>query len=184
MVSRRQILKAGAVGAAAALPSIEARAATTSQPENGSAKPTPSAGRSRETLFFFNGEEAKFIEAAIDRLIPGDDHWGGAKAAGGLFYIDGQLSGAYGAGARIYLKGPWSPEASAQHGYQLRYAPAELYRIAIAEIRDHARTSMGGRDVWKLKGEELDSLLSDLENGKVQLPSLPAPVFFETLLAN
>src|SRR5690348_7866615 len=112
MLSRREILKVGAVGAAAALPSAEARAATTSQPESGSAKQAPSAAQRRDTLFFFNDDEARFIEAVIDRLIPGDDQWGGAKAAGVLYYIDGQLSGAYGAGARLYLKGPWTPDAS------------------------------------------------------------------------
>jgi gluconate 2-dehydrogenase gamma chain len=135
-------------------------------------------------LFFFNDEEAKFVEAAVERLVPADQEWPGAGWAEVLNFIDRQLAAAYGAGARMYLKGPWVPEAPPQQGYQLRYAPAQLYRIGIAETRAHVTANYGGREFWDLAAPVMDEVLSALESGAIELPSLPAPVFFETLLAN
>jgi gluconate 2-dehydrogenase gamma chain len=134
-------------------------------------------------FFFFNDEEARFVEAAVDRLIPADE-WAGAKEAGVLVYIDRQLAGAYGVGARMYLKGPWVPEAPPEQGYQLRHPPAELYRIGIAESRSYVRDEFGDKELWELAPEQIDSVLSALESGDASLPSIPSPVFFETLLAN
>jgi gluconate 2-dehydrogenase gamma chain len=137
-----------------------------------------------DTLLFFNDEEAKFVTAAIDRLIPGDDRWAGAKDAGVLYYIDRQLAGGYGAGARMYLKGPWSPDAPTQQSYQLRYSPAELYRIGIAESRKYVTGKHSGRELWDLGADDADAALKELESGTATLDSIPSPVFFETLLAN
>lgn len=185
--SRRDLLRAGAAGAAFAIPSAEA---ATNTPEAAPAsgppphQPARSAGSGETVLFFFNGDEAKFIEAAIDHLIPADDKWGGAKEAGVLYYIDRQLAGAYGAGARMYLKGPWATETPPQQGYQLRHSPAELYRVGIAEARSYAGRKFAGREIWDLGADDAHSLLSDLESGAAELQSIPSAVFFETLLAN
>jgi len=189
--SRRAVLRTGVSGAAVAIPAswdpARAQSGDASAPEPRSAtqasQPAGDPAGGRQTLVFFNSEEAKFVEAAIDRLIPADD-WAGAKEAGVLHYIDRQLAGAYGVGARMYLAGPWVPDAPAQQGYQLRFSPAELYRVGIAEARAALRARFGERELWELAGSDVDGILSDLESGALELPSLPAPVFFETLLAN
>lgn len=191
-LSRRDLVKAGVTGAAAGLPfGAEAQQRRTLPPPAGSG----AAGRGQapaqaqedqaqsEVLFFFNSEEAAFVNAAIDRLIPAND-WAGAREAGVLYYIDRQLAAAYGAGARMYLEGPWDPDAPAQQGYQLRYTPAQLYRIGIAETRAHVRGAYQDRDFADLDEGDLDSVLTGLERGDIALPSVPSPVFFETLLAN
>lgn len=187
-VSRRELLKvAGAAGAVVAAPG-----AANAQPANPADHPhvaqpkQPSAaGRpDQKQLFFFNDEEARFIEAAVERLIPADPEWPGAAQAGVLHFIDGQLASAYGAGARLYLKGPWVGDAPPQQGYQLRFTPAELYRVGIEETRAHVRAHHNGGELWDLDQASMDQLLKQLEEGAVQLPSLPAAVFFETLLAN
>jgi gluconate 2-dehydrogenase gamma chain len=182
-------MKAGAAGAAASL-TLPRQAAAEPQTMKGAGTPpqqhptaAPMAMTHNDTMFFFNDEEARFVTAAIDRLIPADD-WGGAKEAGVLYYIDHQLAGAYGTGDRMYLKGPWSAEASPQQGYQLRFSPAELYRVAIGEIRDRVRKQSDKKEFWELSADQMDSVLKDLESGKIELPSVPSPVFFETLLAN
>lgn len=133
---------------------------------------------------FFTADEAKFVGAAADRLIPPDPTWGGARQAGALYYIDRQLASAYGAGARLYLDGPWNPEAPTEQGYQLKYTPAELYRTAIGEILPAVRKQHGGHDFWDLPPATMDTVLGSIETGEFVLPSLPSPVFFETLLAN
>lgn len=192
-VSRRELLKvAGAAGAGVlvadgAKAQFEPLSPSMTAPETAAPAVEPAAGAGpaaagRDVLFFFNDEEAAFVEAAISRLIPADE-WPGAAEAGVLYAIDRQLSAAYGAGAKMYLDGPWAPDAPPQQGYQLRFTPAELYRTAIAEIRELVRGERG-TEFKDLAPMELDAVLSGLESGEMALPSLPSPVFFETLLAN
>lgn len=179
-LSRRDLLRsAGAAAAAAAVPGAATSAAA--QP---AATPRGAAGAEPDVLFFFNTDEARFIQTAVDRLIPGDEQWGGAEQAGVLYFIDRQLGSAYGAGARMYLKGPWAPDAPMEQGYQLKYTPAQLYRTAIEEIRPKVRNGHGGHELWELAPEQVDGVLSSLESGGIELPSMPSAVFFETLLAN
>src|SRR5271168_1805132 len=99
------------------------------------AQTTPAAGGSTAPTpyQFFNKEEAAFIEAAVARLIPADEQWGGAIEAGVPNYVDKQLGGAWGAGERLYSSGPWQPGTPTQ-GYQLPYKPAELFRTALGAI--------------------------------------------------
>jgi gluconate 2-dehydrogenase gamma chain len=192
VLSRRDLFKAaGAAGVAASVPQTTQAApqdvAQGPVPPAQAAQPdaaTRSVAGQRSVLFFFNDEEAKFVEAAVERLIPAEPEWPGAAEAGVLYFIDGQLAAAYGAGARMYLKGPWFPDAPPQQGYQLRFTPAELYRIGIEETRAHVLGAYGGREFWDLGEPIMDEVLTRLESGTIQLPSLPSPVFFETLLAN
>ncbi|WP_230530872.1 gluconate 2-dehydrogenase subunit 3 family protein [Microvirga roseola] len=192
-LSRRDLLRAaGAAGVAATVPEAAAaeaghqQVAQANAPATVTLSPAPQQSPTVETgvLFFFNDQEAAFVEAAVERLIPADPEWPGAAWAGVLNFIDRQLAGAYGAGARMYLKGPWAPDAPPQQGYQLRYAPAELYRIGIEETRQYVRQAHGGREFWELGEPVMDQVLAGLESGEIQLPSIPSPVFFETLLAN
>lgn len=188
-LSRRDLLKAGAAGAAVTVPGTSGyaqEADTRPMPPERPDGPLDTAleyGRDEDVLLWFKPDEAKFMEAAIARLIPADDEWPGAKEAGVLVYIDRQLSGAYGSGARMFLNGPWKPDAPPQQGYQLRYTPAELYRLGIKQTREWLG-ERDDRELWDMEDAEIDEVLSALESGKAQLPSVPAPVFFETLLAN
>lgn len=191
-VSRRDMLKAVSLAGAAAVAGqpasaqqpVEAPVSPVGLPANTVAPAAVPASAEQDVLFFFNDQEARFIEAAVERLIPADAEWGGAKQAGVLYYIDKQLASAYGAGAHMYLKGPWKPEAPPEMGYQLRFAPAELYRIGIEETRQHCLQAYGNREFWDLGLTVMDDVLQGLESGSIELPSIPSPVFFETLLAN
>jgi PAS domain S-box-containing protein len=118
-VSRRRMLTTFGLAGAAALPTVLVSAVSAS-----------GAGAQPVTYLFLNAEEAAFIEAAVSRLIPADDKWGGAIEAGVPSYIDKQLAGAWGAGERLYRSGPWQPGAASQ-GYQLRFTPSELFRTAL-----------------------------------------------------
>src|ERR1019366_2236576 len=88
-------------------------------------------GNEPEAYIFFTEPEATFIEAAVERLIPTDEHGPGARSAGVAFFIDQQLVGAFGTAAKTYRNGPWATGTPMQ-GYQLRQTPAELYRQGIA----------------------------------------------------
>lgn len=200
--SRRDLLRtAGMAGAAAAVTHVSESRAQHAPPAYGEQPPQTAPPQqpvhpahvqaapaspihNENVLFFFNEDEAKFVRAAVDRLIPADDKWGGAEAAGVLYYIDHQLAGAYGAGARMYLKGPWDPDAPYEQGYQLKYFPADLYHVAIAEIRGYVRKQHSNKEFWDLSSDDMDKALKAIESGEAQLSSIPSEVFFETLLAN
>lgn len=176
-LSRRNFFRTA--GAVAALPAA-ALGQTAEAPAAEAARP---GALPEGMLFFFTEPEAAFVRAAVDRLIPPDEEWPGAAWAGVVTYIDRQLAGAYGSGARLYLEGPWDTGVP-QQGYQLRYTPAQLYRVAIEEIRRHVTGRFGGMEFWELGPDAQDGVLKDLEAGRIELPSLPGPAFFETLLAN
>ncbi len=55
---------------------------------------------------FFNLDEAAFIEAFVDYLIPHDELTPSGTDLGITVYIDRQLAGAWGRGARMYQLGP------------------------------------------------------------------------------
>jgi gluconate 2-dehydrogenase gamma chain len=176
-VSRRTLIKAAGVAGVSAVAPATADAQET-------APAAPAARVEEEVLFFFSEQEAAFVRAAVDRLIPPDPVWPGAAAAGVVVYIDRQLASGYGAGAKMYLKGPWVPDAPTEQGYQLRFSPAELYRVAIREIGEAVAGTSDGRAFHELGAARMDEILKALETGDLTLPSVPSPVFFETLLAN
>ncbi|MBN9428785.1 MAG: gluconate 2-dehydrogenase subunit 3 family protein [Burkholderiales bacterium] len=131
---------------------------------------------------FLTAPEVRFLEAAIERLIPADELGAGAKEAGVAYYIDRQLGGAWGVHGRSYRAGPWY-EGSPQQGFQSRLTPQEIYRTAIREIDERCRTKFG-RQFDQLPPETQDEILSAMERGEFDLPSLSSRLFFELLWRN
>ena len=119
------------------------------------------------TPVYFTPDEAAFIDAATQRLIPADDLGGGANEAGITTFIDLQLAGAYGRAERWYMQGPW-PRGIDQQGFQLKYTPAQIYRDAIGRVEAHCR-QQHGKPFAQLDPARQDDLLHALEKGKVDL---------------
>jgi len=181
-LSRRTVIKVTGAAAASMLPlSFAPNKSPAQEPARTPVPPGPSAAPHRQvepkTYLFLNSEEAAFVEAAVARLIPADDRWPGALEAGVPNYIDKQLSGAWGAGERLYRAGPWK-KGTASQGYQLPFTPAELFRTAIAAINGElkARTPFA-----KMPAEEQDVYLRGLEVGGRDLGGVPSTVFFSVL---
>jgi gluconate 2-dehydrogenase gamma chain len=128
---------------------------------------------------FFSADEARFVEAAVARLVPVDELGPGALEAGVPIFIDRQLAGAYGAGARLYRAGPWRTGTPSQ-GYQLPHTPAELFRSAVRAIKGDL-AQKGGFE--KLEPHAQDGYLDALSQGKVELGAAGTSEFFEMLLA-
>jgi gluconate 2-dehydrogenase gamma chain len=84
-------------------------------------------------LRFFTAPEAKIIQAACERIFPGDESGPGATEAGVVIYIDRQLAGPYGKDKHRYTKGPWV-ESIPEHGYQGKETPQEIYRAGIKSL--------------------------------------------------
>ncbi len=126
--------------------------------------------------------EVQFLEAAVEQLIPTDELGPGARDAGVVVYIDRQLAGMWGVHGRQYRQGPWL-EGTPQQGYQSRFTPQEVYRIAIREIDQHCRAT-SGRTFAGLPAAEQRRLLEQLEKDEIVLPSLSSKFFFDLLWRN
>jgi len=130
------------------------------------APPAPKALGSRpEAYAYLTGPEVAFVEAAVERLIPTDAHGPGGKEAGVAYYIDQQLAGRYGRGDTMYTHGPWAPGLPTQ-GYQLRFTPADVYRLGIAATDAHAKSAYG-KDFHLLDGAHQDAILQGLESAAI-----------------
>lgn len=163
--ARRQWLRMAAAGSA--LPLAQALAA----PGHGAT--TSASGQA-----FLTPDEARFLTAAVDRLIPQDD-WPSASQAGVVTYIDRQLAGDFGRGDRMYLAGPVR-SGTPEQGYQLGLAPAQVYRESLAALLSEPT----GRTFHEQSPQQQDAFLEQLEGGAWMLGRVPSSVFFETLLAN
>jgi gluconate 2-dehydrogenase gamma chain len=133
----------------------------------------------KTVYLFFNAAEARFIEAACERLIPADESGPGALGAGVPNYLDKQLGGAWGAGERLYRSGPWASGTPSQ-GYQLPFTPAELFHTALRAINQDLEKR--GEPFADLPAEAQDAYLKSLEAGGADLDGVPSAVFFDMLL--
>ncbi len=141
-------------------------------------------GASGEGYAFFTKTEQTFIEAAVARLIPSDPTGPGALEAGVPFFLDRQLAGPYGSGAHFFLGGPWQ-KGTPEQGYQQRFAPAQLYRAAIAAIDRSVASSSNGATFAQLAAADQDRILKSLEEGAVLLDGgVDGKAFFSMFLQN
>ncbi|HEX9461077.1 MAG TPA: gluconate 2-dehydrogenase subunit 3 family protein [Alphaproteobacteria bacterium] len=174
-VGRRAFFKT--VGAAAALPLVSLPSAEAQTHDHGAPPPAPGTA-----YLFLTGPEAAFMEAAVDVFIPKDDVGPGGVESGCVVFIDRQLAGAWGKGARLYLQGPFGDSKSEQ-GYQLPLAPADLIRIGIADVDAWCRANRDGRTFTQLTATERDALLKVLiEGGNIELAQVPGRTFTGMLL--
>ena len=188
-VSRRSFVKfagfasagvASAFGAPAASQIVNKQNPSSNSKSKVALKPLPAQYRE---YTYFTPEEAKFMEAAVDRLIPSDDVGPGALELGVVYYIDRNLESIYGYGAKTYLSGPFQQGESTQ-GYQLPLRPREIYRLGIANVDSYCRSNYQGKSFAELSESDRDKVLTGLEKGEITLAKVPAGVFFPVLLQN
>ena len=147
-----------------------------------SAAADPLAAPQAGSYIFFNGVEAAWVEAAVNRVVPADDLGPGGLELGVAVFIDRQLAGAYGQGVRMYLQGPW-PAGTPEQGWQMRMTPAACYRAAIPRIDAHCEATLGA--AFAALGEaQQDAVLSGLDAGSIDLVDLPSHQFFKLFRMN
>lgn len=146
----------------------------------------PFAALPPETLpggrwYVFTPEEARTVEAIVDRIVPSDDLSIGGKEAGCASFIDRQLAGSYGTSDRLYTQGPFVAGLPTQ-GYQGSMAPTTRYREGLDALNKHTRAKLGGKAFFDLAAADQDQVLKDFEGGKVEYKA--ATGFFNLLLQN
>jgi len=178
--SRRTLLKSlvfvpMAAGAAGAIQGglQHAGAAGGATPEG---KPNP------YTPKYFNADEWRFLNAAVDRLIPHDEVGAGAVEVGVPEFIDRHMQTPYAAGSIWYMQGPWL-EAPPEFGYQGRLPLRDILRVGIKDVDAYCAGNFGGKRFADLGHKQQEDLLSGLEKSKIELPNIKARIFFANLLA-
>src|SRR5215470_1444613 len=172
---RRDFLKGAVVGGAAAAtatPSIVPQDAQAQQPAPTAPPPA--------TYEFLNLEEAAFVEALVDHMVPADDLSPKGTDIGINIYIDRALAGAWGKGDRLYMQGPWKIGVPSQ-GYQLPLTPAQLYRAGIEQTNGHCRKAYG-KTFDRLDEAQREEVLVALSTGKLTFEGGPPSRTFWTTL--
>lgn len=142
---------------------------------------TPAADASAdEPLLTLTPTEHAFIVAAVDVLIPADDLSPSGSQCGVAIFIDRQLAGAYGSGARLYRDGPFN-KAKPEFGYQLPLTPREFFRAGITAANDWSRLSFG-KDFDRLAVADRETALKAMEAGKADFSGFSSRTFFDALL--
>ena len=171
---RRDFLKGAVAGGAAA--ATTTTAAISTSPAAAAEAATPAA----QGYAFLNLDEAAFVEALVDHMVPADDLTPKGTDLGIATFIDRALGGAWGKGDRLYMQGPWK-QGSPSQGYQLPLTPAQLYRAGIEATNAHcARTY--GKKFDALDEAQREDVLVGLSTAKIKFDSgLPVRVFWGTL---
>ncbi len=171
---RRDFLKGAVVGGAAvatATPAVLPQDAQAQQP----APQAPAAGYA-----FLNLDEAAFVEALVDHMVPADELTPKGTDIGINIFIDRALAGAWGNGDRLYMQGPWKKGVPSQ-GYQLPLTPAQLYRAGIEATNTHCRKAYG-KTFDHLTEPQREEVLVGLSTAKITFDNgLPVRDFWSTL---
>ena len=169
-VPRRDFLKTAGLGTAAALAGgvSSATAANSAPPDV-------------QVWLTLTPSEAPFIMAAVDTLIPADELTPSGVDCGLATFIDRQLAGAYGNGARLYRQGPFLP-AKPELGYQLALTPREFFRAGIAAANEWTKKTYG-KEFDRLTAAQREEALTAMETGKAELNAgFTSAFFFDNLL--
>ena len=166
---RRAFLKSAVAGGAAA--------ATAVIPQTAQAQAVAAPAATSAGYAFLNPEEAAFVEALVDHMVPADALTPKGTDLGLNTFIDRALAGGWGKGDRLYMQGPWKPGVPSQ-GYQLPLTPAELYRNGIVAANAHCVKTYK-KTFDKITEAEREEFLLALQAGKVTFENgPPARAFF------
>ena len=117
----------------------------------------------KTVYLFFNAAEARFIEAACERLIPADESGPGALGAGVPNYLDKQLGGAWGAGRAAV---PQRPLAAGHPiaGLSIAVHTGGALSYGIARHQSRSGEARRSRSLI-MPAEAQDAYLKSLETG-------------------
>jgi gluconate 2-dehydrogenase gamma chain len=176
-IGRRNFLKgAGAASTAAAAALTGGLTACAEGQTPGQAKQNAPAEPPLQTL---TPTEAAFFGAAYDTFIPADHYSPSGTDCGLVVYIDRQLAGAWGTGARFYRSGPFVT-GKPEQGYQLNLTPREYFAVGIVAANDWSRRTYG-KDFDRLAPAQRDEALKTMDTGKAEFTNVNAKYFFDQL---
>jgi gluconate 2-dehydrogenase gamma chain len=173
-IPRRGFLKGAGAAAATALGGHSESAQAQTPTSSVAAQPAAS-----EAYLTLTATEAAFFSAAYDTFIPADKLSPSGTDCGLVTYMDRQLAGAWGGGARLYRSGPFL-QGKPEQGYQLALTPREYFAAGIKAANAWSRKTYG-KDFDRLAPAERDAALKTMEAGKAEFADFDAKSFFEAL---
>ena len=174
-LGRRDFLKGAVVGGAAAATTTTGVGLASQAKAQQPAAAAPSPGYA-----FLSLDEAAFVEALVDHMVPADELSPKGTDLGINIYIDRALAGAWGKGDRLYMQGPWKQGAPSQ-GYQLPLTPAQLYRAGIEATNAYCGKTYG-KSFDRLEEAQREEVLVGLSSDKIKFDSgLPVRPFWTTV---
>ena len=174
-VARRSFLKGAGAAGVAATAALAGNLPASAQTQTGAQAAPPG-----DPLLTLTADEAAFFSAACDTIIPADRLSPSGTDCGCVAYIDRQLAGAWGNGAKLYRNGPFLP-AKPQHGYQLPLTPREYFAAGIKAANVWS-TKTYGKSFDRLSVSERATALTAMEKGTATFEGFDAQPFFEALL--
>ena len=124
--------------------------------------------------------EAAFTEAMVNVMCPADSFTPSGVDCGLAIYIDRQLAGSFGKGAKRYLRGPWAL-GKPQHGYQLPLTPEQYFKAGLAGVNQTSVLRIGRR-FDQLTPVQANAFLIDLSSGKITDAELDLASWFNGLV--
>ncbi len=177
-IPRRDFLKGAGAGAAGA---ALATAAALPQATQAVAAPAPAAAAEPEVWLTLTPTEVEFIKAAADTIIPADELTPSGTDCGLAVFIDRQLGGGFGNGARLYRQGPFLP-AKAELGYQLALTPREFFRAGITAANAWCVKTYG-KEFDRLTPAQREEAFKAMDSGKADFNGgFTSAFFFDNLL--
>ena len=175
-INRRDFLKGAVAGGA-----VATTAAVGLAPHGAAAQAQAAAAAPANPGYsYLNLEEAAFVEAMVDHMVPADQYSPKGTDLGINIFIDRALAGGWGKGDRLYMQGPWKVGHPNQ-GYQLPLKPADLYRAGIAATNVYCKKTYS-KTFDQLPAAQKQEVLVGLQGGKISFEGgLPARTFFGTM---
>jgi len=172
---RRDFLK----GAGAAGTGVAALTAAFQAPPAEAAAQASSAPA--ESWLILTAEEVAFYSASADTMIPADELSPSGTDCGIPVFIDRQLAGAWGAGAKMYRAGPFH-QGLPEQGYQLALTPRDFFAAGVQAANAWSRKTYG-KEFDRLTPAQRAEALKTMQDGKAELDGFDLKAFFQRLLA-
>ena len=128
----------------------------------------------------FGPEEAGFVEVMVNVMCPADALTPSGVDCGLAAYIDRQLAGGFGKGARLYMRGPWQ-EGAPQLGYQLPLTPEQFFKAGLSAA-DAACQQRHSKFFAELDDSAADRFLQEISDGEVTDERVPLASWFNELV--
>jgi len=175
-IPRRDFLKgAGVAGAGVAAVATGLAACS---PEQTATANTPAA-QGPDTYLVLTPEEVAFLSAATDTLIPADELSPSGTDCGCVTFIDRQLAGAWGGGAKMYRAGPFL-KGTPEQGYQLPLTPHEFFVAGIRAANAWSQKT-NGKVYDALTPEQRAEAMKAWQEGTAEFDGFESKLFFQRL---
>lgn len=130
--------------------------------------------------FFSRGDDFETLSAVTERIYPEDDNGPGAIELGVPYFIDKQLSGAWGTNNKDYTKGPFKPQESDTHGLQSKLNRGEMFLVGLRRMQEISQDDHDEK-FFDLEGDDQDDILGRFESGDVDVKGMRSDTFFQLL---